>query len=57
MMYWATSFWEREHSSKRDWMYLERVCGSAPFPAVSVSSPGSLFIGDVVIRRSVFRFL
>ena len=24
-MYCATSFWEREHSSKRDWMYLARL--------------------------------
>src|ERR1700684_251346 len=24
-MYWATSFCEREHSSKRAWMYLERL--------------------------------
>src|ERR1017187_5824434 len=31
-MYWATSFWEREHSSKRAWMYLERLWWSlVPF--------------------------
>jgi hypothetical protein len=24
-MYWATSFCERENSSKRDWMYVERT--------------------------------
>jgi hypothetical protein len=31
-MYWATSFCEREHSSKRAWMYLERLWWSlVPF--------------------------
>ena len=30
-MYWATSFWEREHSSKRAWMYFERLwCSLVP---------------------------
>ena len=31
-MYCATSFWEREQSSKRAWMYLERLwCSEVPF--------------------------
>src|SRR5665648_123995 len=33
-MYCATSFWEREHSSKRVWMYSERLwCSPACLPA------------------------
>src|SRR5271165_2561871 len=49
-MYWATSFWEREHSSKRAWMYLDRLWWSlVPFAGGaggrSVAVPARRFIG------------
>src|SRR5215217_3746594 len=48
--YWATSFWERENSSKRAWMYDDRDSG-----ATVVAS--ARFMGDAVIRRSAATFL
>ena len=61
-MYWATSFCEREHSSKRAWMYLERLwCSLVPFTgaggrsAVLVATRSAVlvatrFIGALVRR-------
>src|SRR5271167_266360 len=55
-MYWATSFWEREHWSKRAWMYLERLwcwlvpaepTGAWPDPALRAVRP----LGSAVRAR------
>ena len=54
-MYWATSFCEREHSSKRAWMYLDRLwCSLVPFAGGarlgSIGVVATRFIGGSVRR-------
>src|SRR5438309_6845333 len=48
-MYWATSFCEREQSSKRAWMYVERLwCSRALAGAPAGVRAGALRRGDRV---------
>src|SRR3712207_967029 len=56
-MYWATSFCERENSSKRAWMYSERDCGPAS-PGGGAVVVAVCFIGAAVFdarRRRSFQ--
>ena len=56
-MYCATSFWERENSSNRAWMYAERVwCPRASWGG-RVVVVAALFMGEPVLRRRARRFL
>ena len=62
-MYWATSFWEREKSSKRERMYAESACREFDGSKLGAVAAGDLvgvigcFIGSPLIRRSPRAFL
>src|ERR1700733_6126972 len=50
-MYWATSFCEREHSSKRAWMYFDRLwCSLVPPSGETALTDSTSLVG----RSGVF---